>query len=248
MMLAELQEIEARVEARSTSSKAAEEVDLLRRTAHALLSRQFINNRDQRSSRLYEAARRHVDYFTKLFDALGYDFIHESADQWVGIVPADDAPWTANKLSMDETMILLLLGLLWQDGINQGACGDGGTVETTSSEVFSKHADILGRERIPRPRFMEIIKELSRRGLVELGEEDPDTQDVVLNIRSCIRHVAGEGALANLQVFADKSERELDALDRARHAEVGADGTNTADGEDDDDDADQEPQLTAGED
>lgn len=216
-VLAELAEFEAKIAAAKGAAAADRAVATLRRALATLLDRQFIYNGDRGMAPLYELvlrgdARRLVE---AMLDGLGYALVVEPADQWIGIVPADPEETGAARLRLDETIILLLLGMIWQEGVNTGLSEDRATVPTTSEELFARHAAILGRERIPRPRFHEILLELRRRALIEIGEEDPETRDLLLRIRSTIRLVSGEAQIELLERFAAESDRVLDGLERA---------------------------------
>lgn len=233
-ILAELSAFEEKVAASKGQAAAEKATETLRRALNVLLDRQFIYNGDRGMAHLYEAllrtdARQIVE---GVLDAFGYSLVMETTDQWVGVVPNEDGEFHGARLRIDETIVLLLLGLIWQEGMNTGISEDRATVPTTSEEVFSRHAAILGRERIPRARFQEILQDLKRRSLVELGEEDPETRDILLRIRSTIRLVSGEAQLQLLERFAQESERRLDSLDRERartEAEQAADGNPSAD-------------------
>lgn len=215
-ILAELADFEDKVTKVKGQAAAETAVETLRRALNVLLDRQFIYNGDRGMAHLYEAllrpdARQIVE---GVLDALGYALVVETTDQWVGLVPSEEGGFHGARLRIDETIIILLLGMIWQEGMNTGLSEDRATVPTTSDEVFTKHAAILGRERIPRARFQDILQDLRRRALLEIGEEDPETRDVLLRIRSTIRLVSGEAHLQLLERFAQESDRKLDSLDR----------------------------------
>ncbi|HEV7369010.1 DUF4194 domain-containing protein [Arenibaculum sp.] len=214
-----LTELEAQVEASRGADAAAAAVRDVRRAASALLNRQFIYGGDRGAAHLYEATIKRRAMIEEALDLFGYELVHEGRDGWVGIVPDPDVPSAAAMLRTDETIVVLLLGLVWQEGMNQGASEDRAVIRTNSRELFDRHAAILGRERIGRTRFAEVLNELRRRSVVALGEEDPETRDVEIEIRSNIRPLAGEAPVEILERFADRTEAELDALEReARHA------------------------------
>jgi len=239
-ILAELAAFEEKVAAAKGQAAAERAVETLRRALNVLLDRQFIYNGDRGMAPLYESllrsdARQIVE---GVLDAFGYALVVETTDQWIGVVPTEGGELRGARLRTDETIIVLLLGLIWQEGMNTGLSEDRATVPTTSEDLFARHAAILGRERIARTRFHEIIQDLRRRALVEIGEEDPETRDVILRIRSTIRLVSGEAQVQMIERFAQESDRVLDGLDRAQSArEAGLaddedeDGSDDADGE-----------------
>ncbi|CCG39687.1 DUF4194 domain-containing protein [Magnetospirillum molischianum] len=215
-ILAELTTFEEKVAASKGQAAAERAVGTLRRALNVLLDRQFIYNGDRGMAPLYEALLRpDVRQIVEgVLDALGYALVVETTDQWIGVVPSEGGELHGARLRIDETIILLLLGLVWQEGMNTGLSEDRATVPTTSEEVFARHAAILGRERIPRARFQDILLDLRRRALIEIGEEDPETRDMILRIRSTIRLVSGEAQVQMIERFAQETDRRLDGLDR----------------------------------
>lgn len=236
-ILAELAAFEEKVAAAKGQAAAERAVETLRRALNVLLDRQFIYNGDRGMAPLYESLlRADVRQIVEgVLDAFGYALVVETTDQWIGVVPNEGGELHGARLRIDETIILLLLGLIWQEGMNTGLSEDRATVPTTSEEMFARHAAILGRERIPRARFQDILLDLRRRALVEIGEEDPETRDVILRIRSTIRLVSGEAQVQMIERFAQESDRTLDGLDRAQSAREAGLADDDSTGTDDED-------------
>lgn len=182
------------------------------RAANTLLNRQFLFAGDYGTTGVYETLTdpRTQRYFESLFDALGYRFTRNEQDQWVGLVP-DAEIVGPGSLKLDETLVLLALALVWQEGVNAGEVGERGVVEASSHEVFDKLGSITTRkERMKERRFLEIVTEFRRRGFVHLGERDESTGDVMLEIRPMIRLVAGENVLERIRRFTDAAAAGAD--------------------------------------
>jgi len=215
-MLSELQEIESQLEQSQGAVAAQNAVDDLRKTAFEILRRQFVWNGDYRSAHIYQTAMRqqHRRFLESLFEAFGFNLIVNTQEQWIGIVPEEGGPNPAANLKTDETIVLLLLAMVWRDGMENGLSDDRSVVSAASDEIFSRHMDILGKERMSRARFMDIIKEFKRRGLVNIGDEDPETLEVFVAIRPIIHVLVSINAVAALESFASKTEKDLQAIDR----------------------------------
>ncbi|MBV8472640.1 MAG: hypothetical protein JO107_15100, partial [Hyphomicrobiales bacterium] len=56
---------------------------------------------------------------------------------------------------------------------------------------------------------------LRRRSLIALGEEDPESGEFVIEIRSIVRYVAGEAYLLRLKRYSQETEQALDAAERS---------------------------------
>lgn len=215
-MLRELQEIETQIEQTQGSVAARKAIDDLRKTAFEILRRQFVWNGDYRSAHIYQTAMRqqHRRFLEALFEGFGFDFVVNTQEQWIGILPEEGGPNPSANLKTDETIVLLLLAMVWRDGMQNGLSDDRSVVSAASDEIFSRHLDVLGKERMLKTRFMEIIKEFKRRGIVNIGDEDPETLEVFVAIRPIVHVLVSVNAVAALENFATKTEKDFDAIDR----------------------------------
>jgi hypothetical protein len=197
-------------------------VDDVRRAANVLLRRQFLFAGDRGSAQFYTTltAGRYQNYFAALFDALGYRYWHNGTEQWVGILP-DPTLDVLPRMKLDHTITLLLLALSWQSGINQGDVEQRACVPVSFNELFEKYRDIAGRSRksdLKENRMMEVLKDFQYRGLVDIGDYDPELDDVPIMIRPMVPQLVDGHALDKLEAFAADMEGALDLSETATAA------------------------------
>lgn len=194
-----LDEIEAKV-------KNPERVQAIRRALYQLRRRQFIWAGDRGTTGLYDAIVHGgcLGIIEDHFELEGMILHHNTAEQWVGLMPdpefVDIMP--DERLTGDETLVLLLLALAWREGVNEANVGHRGVVETTAVALLERMAEITGKERIKQSRLKEILKDFARRSLIAFGEEDPATLDLEIQIRPMVSQLAGVDALRRLEAFA----------------------------------------------
>lgn len=204
VMLKDLTEIESRF------GEAA--VDDVRKAANLLLRRQFVFAGDRGSTHAYELliSPRFRLYFTALFDALGYDLRISEAEQWVGLLP-DAELESFPRMPVQHTVVLLVLALVWQEEVNRGGAGARAVVTTTLNALFERYRDVTTRgrkEALTTARFEEALREFQRRGLVDVGQLDPEEDDKQVDIRPMVHLLVDGNALDRLDRFA----AEVDAV------------------------------------
>jgi hypothetical protein len=162
---------------------------------------------DRGTSGLYDAVVNYgcLEILEDHFETEGMVLHHNTAEQWAGLLP--DAEFVDampdERLTGDETLVLLLLSLAWNEGVSEANIGHRGVVETTANAILSRLFDITRKqERIRPPRLKDILRGFARRSLVEIGEEDPATLDYVIAVRPMIGQLTGIDALRRLEAFA----------------------------------------------
>ncbi|ACJ00837.1 DUF4194 domain-containing protein [Rhodospirillum centenum] len=195
-------------------------VDDVRQVANQLLQRQFLFAGDRGTTHAYEIVTgpRFRSYFTALFDALGYQLRISETEQWVGLLPDPELDLFP-KMRMDKTIVLLILALAWQDAANRGAAEARAVVKTTLNEVLERYRDIAGRNRkeaLISARFEDALREFHRRGLVWLGDWDPEAADREIEIRPMLHLLVGGNALDLLERFAAEAESAITRERRTR--------------------------------
>jgi len=182
----------------------------LRKALHFLLRRQFMFAGDRGTASLYNTVtdgrfRLVVDEF---FDSCGYRVHRDPEAQWVGIVAADgEVPLPRMKL--DETIVVLVLAVHWQDEVNVGAVEERATVVTTLNTLYDRYREMVqgnARNAISIARFHDILKEIGQRSLVAIGDFDADERDYEVVIRPMIKLISGGDALARLERYVVQEE------------------------------------------
>lgn len=195
-MLAEFEDMEARYGA----DKAAE----LRKACRYLIRHQFIYAGDRGVSTIYDVVidgrfRGLVDDF---FDCMGYKVVREQEEQWAGIVLHDEEMSSTPRMRVDETIVLLVAAAHWQDEANQGNVEDRATVLTTFNALYDKYREMTqGAVRVPlsTSKFTEILREMSARNLLWIGEQDKEMQDREIVLRPMIKLVSGSDMLKRIE-------------------------------------------------
>ncbi len=188
----------------------------LRRAAAELLDRQFIHAGDRGMARHYYAIidDKYWRYFQGLFDALGRRLIKNEREQWVGVLPQTelypDVASALPRMRQGETILLLVMALVYQEKVNQGEVESGAVVQTDTGELFDRYTTLLGRERMKESEFRDLVNESRRRGIIAFGERDEDSQDFEILIRPIIKFVVSDDVRAAMRQFLGDQEQALD--------------------------------------
>lgn len=172
---------------------------------HHLIRHQFLHTEDRGSPPLLEILRRqHIaELISRFFDTAGYRLVIRENEGWAGIFP-DVERVGHPRMSINETLVLLVMARLWQEGIQDGAVGNYGTVLTTLNEAYGAYIDLVSRSRRATLRiedFRDAVSELSRRAVVKLHAYDEEGQDQELVIRPITVMLAGDDFLASLEAL-----------------------------------------------
>lgn len=202
----------------------------IQQAAHELLDRQFIHAGDRGGMKHWEVltSPRHERIFAAFFEMCGRKFVKNERERWVGVVPDLEAIALPNML-LGQTIVALVLALVYQEHLNDGEVESGAIVHTDTAQVFERLAYVLGRERMKPAELHDQLQEFKRRGIVAFGERDDETEAIELYIRPMVKYLVSEDAAAALRKFAGDAERGLDA---AEHQAAGGDHPDTATGAD----------------
>ncbi|WP_420467187.1 DUF4194 domain-containing protein [Panacagrimonas sp.] len=193
----------------------ATDVDL-RNAASRLLREQFLFRNESRDRVAWDLVREHFTYFTNLFEALGWTLHRNEHFGYVGATPDEGAGFTPIKV--DETVILLILRKLFEEGVAQHMAGPDGLV-VTGLDVEREH-QATGRPAPMATRMKAILQMLERRGIVSC-EFHPDMARTMITVRSVIRIVTGDGVQARLSAFI-KLGADLDGEPETEKEEGGS--------------------------
>mgnify|MGYP001617974030 CR=1 FL=1 len=211
-MLAEFEEIEAR--------HGAEKGADLRKACRYLLRHQFAYAGDRGVATVYNTLTdgRFRNAVDGLLDSVGYRVIRNAEEQWVGILLDDDDASSVPKLKLDETITLLVAAGHWQDDADHGDLLDRATSLTTLNVLYERYKDLLQSAAKPAlsiARFLDLLRELEMRGIVDIGEYDRDQQDREVTIRSMIKLVSGDEPLRRIESYVKSEEvRQRSRADR----------------------------------
>lgn len=170
--MADLQDVEEILEGGRLHRPVDREV--LATAIQALLFHQVIyEDLDRIGHRAYDALKAHRGFFERYFAAMGYRFVHSAREQMFALV-ADGPQYGSAKarLKKDETLIMLALRLLLENGMRAGTMDGLGRVPATTDDLHDSLRMIASSEAPSEGRLDEILKDLQRHGGVSLGEKD----------------------------------------------------------------------------
>lgn len=204
-----------------------------RAAAAALLRRQFlllerIGDRDA-----YRLVVNHFDYFSNLFDALGWTLHRDDTFGLVGLLPGDAEGY--RHLRLVDSLMLLCLRLLYEEGLERFEAREG-CVFAQAEALLGRYETLLKRKRPLLSDFREILRRLRRYSLIEMQEESEDGLPVI-RILPTIRLVTGDQVQGRIAAYAgtlatrDETDEEdesavarRDAPDRPHPGQAGWDG------------------------
>lgn len=128
----------------------------------------------------YRLLARHLAQIQTIMGALGYRITQHAAAGMLALEPWGTAYGARlSRLRKDETIVLLMLRLLYEEGIS--LLDDRGRVEITTDHVHDR-LRAAGEEPPPVGRLEDILRGFQRRGLVRVGDRDPVEQLLVVTI------------------------------------------------------------------
>lgn len=128
----------------------------------------------------YRLIARHFGVIRSIVQALGYRLVHHAVAGML-VLETDGVVYGVHmaRLKKDETVVLLVLRLLYAEGIS--SLDERGRVESNSDDIFDR-LRTAGEEPPAIPRLVEILKAFQRKGLVRLGEYDSEEKIQQLQI------------------------------------------------------------------
>jgi hypothetical protein len=171
--MAELREVAAILD----SGKIDEE--MLQSALQALLFHQCLYE-DWPHAQAYRIIARHLSNVQPIVGAFGYRVTHHPVSNMIVLQSSGVVYGTQlARLKKDETTVLLVLRLLYAEGVS--SLDEYGRVEITTDDVHDR-LRAAGDEPPPMQRLSEILKMFHRKGLVKIGDRDPVEQLIVLTI------------------------------------------------------------------
>jgi len=182
------------------------EADDFRMAARTILQKQFLLLERNKDREMYRLIANHFDYFTNLFDALGWTLYRDDGFSLIGLLPGDSESFT--RLRMVDSLMLLCFRLLYEEGLENFEVSEG-SVYTQSEILLSRYETLLGRKRPQITEFREILAKLRRYSLIEMGD---DAEDGLPSIRilPTIRLVTGTKIQERIESFISSKENDDD--------------------------------------
>jgi len=200
-MLSDLQKIIGR------SDKYQEE-DFVR-AANLLMTHQFIHADRSSHRESYFLISSHVDYFKNLFAAIGWSFIYQPDEAYLGILPQGHE--RNLKLKLDESLILLCMRQMYEHKLENFEI-ESGKAFTSTDELLALFETLTGKDLPNETRTKELLSLFSRHGLIERGKSDESNpKNIMFSILPTIRQVVVEDYIKQIEMLCD-TENARDAL------------------------------------
>ncbi|MDI3325349.1 DUF4194 domain-containing protein [Pontibacterium granulatum] len=212
-MLGDLQKIISR----SDKYQAAD----FARAANQLLTHQFLYADRPAHREAYFLVASHVDYFTNLMEAIGWSFVYQPDEAYMGILPKGEERYM--RLKLDESLLLLCLRQVYETKLEAFEV-DAGKAFTSTDELLTTYENLTGKEIPNETRMKEILSLFSRHGVIERGKPDEtDPKNLPLGINPVIRQVVVEDYIGQLEGLCENEvEIEAEAAAEANEETEGA--------------------------
>jgi hypothetical protein len=203
--MAELKEVSAILD----TLKGKVELEDLQSALQAILFHQCLYE-DWPHAPSYRLLARHLANVQPILAAFGYSLRHHPVAHMLVLEPS--APvfgLQMSRLKKDETAVLIVLRLLYEEGIT--ALDEQGRVETTTDDIHDR-LKTCGEEPPPIVRLLDILRMFQRKGLVRVGEHDAVEQLTALMIMPGITILVSDVYVEGVTQWLEA--RALERLDR----------------------------------
>jgi len=200
------------------------------RAANQLLTNQFLYAERPGHRESYFLVASHVDYFTNLFEAIGWSFIHQPDEAYMGIIPKGEERFM--RLRLDESLLLLCIRQQYEQRLESFEV-EAGQAYTSTDELLTVYENLTRKEIPNETRLKEILSLFSRHGVIERGKPDEmEPKNVPLKINPVIRQVVVEDFIRQLEGLCESNDQDDEVVvDMDEVAEAAAERTeeNTED-------------------
>ncbi|MGG5823645.1 DUF4194 domain-containing protein [Falsiroseomonas sp. HW251] len=203
--MAELQELEKLLEAEGDGLR--DDIEL---AIQALQFHQILYEDTHGARRAYDVVLRHRPFFERYFDAAGRRLIVERREGMIALLPGPRAyGWRETRLAKDETLTLLALRYLLEDGLRKGLVTESGRIEATTDDLHDAIRTIAATEP-PKieSRLVEILQDFRRRGIVRVGARDPVERVTPIEVLPGVRLICTDEFAKHLVAWAETGASE----------------------------------------
>ncbi|MEH6625421.1 MAG: DUF4194 domain-containing protein [Motiliproteus sp.] len=218
-MLGDLKKILSRFE-------QTNEEDLIN-AANKLLVSQFLYADKPSHRPHYFLISTHVDYFTNLFEAIGWSLTYQPDESFIGLIPKGEERYL--RLRLDESLFLLCMRQQYEERLENFDV-EGGKAFIHSDELLHLYENLTAKEIPNETRFKEILSLFSRHGVIERGKPaETDPKNIPLMINPSIRQLVVEDWVRQLEQLSEGADEleneaveadELDAQDAESNGPV----------------------------
>lgn len=167
-------------------------------TANKLLQRQFISRADHGGAGHYDRVVAHAEFYKEAFANFGYRLVIDDGWGYIGYVTPN--PFHNARVPAQETILLLCLRLLYNEGAEKGYFVDGADVLVAEDEIRTVFESIGSRSLKPG-ELREILSAFRKRGLVYFDRSFTLDVDVDVKLRPTLREVVDASFLQRLEAW-----------------------------------------------
>ena len=172
-------------------------------TANRLLHRQFITRGDFGGANHFDRIVSNLDYFKELFASFGFRFVFNDGWGYAGYV----TPTAFNNMRVptQETIVLLCLRLLYDEGAEKGYFTDSGAQILVEEEEIQTVFSSMGSRTLKPGELRAILTTFKRQGLVTFDQSHSIHVSADITIRPTITEVIDESFLARLEAWGGQT-------------------------------------------
>lgn len=183
------------------------------RAANQLLTNQFLYSERPAHRESYFLVASHTDYFTNLFEAIGWSFVYQPDEAYMGILPKGEERFM--RLKLDESLLLLCVRQQYELKLESFEV-EGGQAFTSTDDLLTLYENLTGKEIPNETRLKEILSLFSRHGIIERGKPDEmEPKNIPLKINPVIRQVVVEDYIRQLEALSDPEEEVEASIEEA---------------------------------
>lgn len=183
------------------------------RAANQLLTNQFLYSERPSHRESYFLVASHTDYFTNLFEAIGWSFVYQPDEAYMGILPKGEERFM--RLKLDESLLLLCIRQQYELKLESFEV-EGGQAFTSTDDLLTLYENLTGKEIPNETRLKEILSLFSRHGVIERGKPDEmEPKNIPLKINPVIRQVVVEDYIRQLEALSDPEEEMEASIEEA---------------------------------
>ncbi|PIE25596.1 MAG: hypothetical protein CSA60_00010 [Neptuniibacter caesariensis] len=181
------------------------------RAANQLLTNQFIYAERPAHRESYFLVASHVEYFRNLFAAIGWSFVYQPDEAYMGILPKGEERFM--RLRLDESLLLLCIRQQYEQKLESFEV-EAGQAYSTTDDLLTLYENLTGKEIPNETRLKEILSLFSRHGVIERGKpNEMEPKNIPLKINPVIRQVVVEDFVRQLETLCDPAEQENDLIE-----------------------------------
>ena len=180
------------------------------RAAYRLVTEQVLYASDRNARTAYHLIEYHFDDYLAALEPLGIRLERNAHYRYVVALPTHGE---GTPVTLDETLLLLVLRQRYDEAMRQGQIEDQGEVVVELPDLQEAYPALAGRAMPEVGTLRTLVRALKRWGVCRLVDTDgDDPQPFHLRVRPAIVEIVGEQWLQRL----DQHNRDDDIPDEAR--------------------------------